>query len=324
MKVYLPIAILLLLISAMLFSASKFILPPKNISNEPLIVEIPEGTSNETAGNILESKGVIVSSTFFSFYCARIGTKVLPGRYQFNNPVYPWYAARLLSKGQKTPVEIAVTIPEGKRLSEIAEILEKNGVTDGKEFLVKCRSPEFIYKLTGKKLDSLEGYLFPDTYKFKPNTDPDLVIQRMHNRLIEIIADRIHPFFDTHQWLILASIVEREAVLSEERPRIAAVFLNRLKKGMLLEADPTVRFAADKWDSSPVLYSDLESNSPYNTYKFKGLPPGPISSVSKASLDAVLNPANTNELYFVATGAGKHIFSSSYREHLANIASIRR
>jgi len=280
----------------------------------------PEASLSEVA-DLLQEKGVIRSATVFEWFKPQ-GIK--PGFYVFNRGVYPWYAARVLEKGPPPPPDILVTIPEGKRLVEIAKILQDSGIIEGDEFLQLATSASFIHELVGQPAKTLEGYLFPDSYKFRPKTDARKVIERMYRRLDEQTKDISHIGMTRHEFLTLASIVEKEAKKPEERPRIAAVFINRITRGMRLESDPTVRYAINKWDTVPVLYADLESPSPYNTYRVSGLPPGPISSVGRASLEAVAKPLQTNELFFVAREDGSHVFAENFSQHLANIATYRK
>lgn len=277
----------------------------------PFVVVISD-TSPRGAGEAIKNAGAIGSAVLFERSAERLGTPIIPGRYVFSTGVYPWTAAKLIAKGPPPPPDILVTIPEGKRLPEIAKILEDSGIVDAREFLKLARA------------EKLEGYLFPDSYKFRLNTDAQAVIRRMHARFQEQIEGLSRPGMTQHQFVTLASIVEKEAKVPEERPRIAAVFLNRLARGMRLEADPTVRYAVDKWDTTPVLFSDLESPSPYNTYRVSGLPPGPIASVGRASMEAVARPLETNELFFVAREDGSHIFAETFGQHLRNIALHRR
>ncbi len=322
-----PRMLLLLLLAAGLIIgalAIPMVLPPASNHAGPIVVEIPNGATPDEAGLLLERHGVVASARAFAWASRARGLAVRPGRYQFNAPVYPWYAARILHRGVAAASEIEVTIPEGRRLPEIARILDRAGVVKERDFLGLCRDPALVRELTGRDVESLEGYLFPDTYKFRPDEGAERVIRRMHARLMDVLGPAPPPAFDTHQWLTLASIVEREAAVERERPRIAAVFLNRLKRGMPLAADPTIRYALDKWGTEPVLFSDLEVESPYNTYRHTGLPPGPISSMGAASLEAVRSPLSTNDLFFVARGDGGHLFASTFENHRANIASLGR
>lgn len=285
---------------------------------------IPEGATTEEIGSLLQDAGVVASARAFVAAERSMKRDAKPGRYVFTSGVYPWVAVRLLAKGPPPPPDTTVVVPEGKRLEEIAEILERSSIASASEFLALARDPLFAKSLLGFDASSLEGFLFPDTYKFRPNTPAEAVIRRMHQRFLEEAAAESNPQLSPLEFVTLASIIEREARLEEERPRIAAVYWNRLRIGMKLEADPTVRYAVDKWDTTPVLFADLESPSPYNTYRVPGLPPGPICSPGRASLDAVAHPLETKELFFVARGDGGHVFAETFRQHRANVTAYRR
>lgn len=298
-------------------------------SGGPFTVVISEGADVRQAGEILWRAGVIADADAFARIASRTGGVVKPGRYVFTTGVTPWTAAKFLARGAPPNPGIEVTIPEGKRLTEMARLLESKGVCPADDFLRAAHDPMLIRDLLGGDVPGFEGYLFPDTYKFKPNADAVSVIRRMHARFREVLGALAAPGeltvsgLTTHQLVTLASIVEREARLPEERPIIAAVFLHRLRIGMRLEADPTIRYALNRWDTSPVLYSDLEVVSPYNTYRVAGLPPAPIAAPGRGSLEAVLHPADTNVLYFVARGDGSHAFAATFADHRANVAAAR-
>lgn len=289
----------------------------------PFTVIVPENTDARTAGRLLEEAGAIRSADALAWVIDQRGSAIRPGRYIFASGLYPWTAARYLARGVPPDPAVEVTLPEGKRLPEIAAILERSGVCDAEEFLALARTPRLVRDLLGHDAPSLEGYLFPDTYKFKPNEDPEVVIRRLFERFDAAAADLSRSGMTRHAFVTLASIVEREARVATERPVIAAVFLNRLALGMRLEADPTVRYALNRWDTAPVLYADLESASPYNTYRVFGLPPGPIAAPGRASLEAVARPADTDVLFFVARPDGSHAFSRTFAQHRAHIAEIR-
>ncbi|RMH57439.1 MAG: endolytic transglycosylase MltG [Candidatus Hydrogenedentota bacterium] len=247
-------------------------------------VTIPKDASAATAARILQEAGVVRSAFLFTVLHTFHQRPIKSGTYLFLSGVYPWTASRILADGPPADrPEITVTIPEGFRLEEIAALLEKKGVlVSAGDFLDKVLDPTYAYQITGFRVPSLEGYLFPDTYRFYPGTSADVVIRRMFHRLQRVLRDLPAPRGDTHSLLTLASIVEAESARDEERPRIAAVFRNRLRRGMRLEADPTVRYALNRWDTRPILYKDLDSPSPYNTYRTAGLPPGPICSPGRA------------------------------------------
>jgi len=250
-------------------------------------------------------------------------------------------AEEVLRELQTAPsVGVTVTIPEGLRVEEVAALLAGHAVADREELLLAAMSPE----RTGRALSDLrpaeaglEGYLFPDTYAFTPDSPAAAVVGRM----LDAFEARFAPAWSTaaydglsvHDVVIVASIVEREAVLEAERPRIARVFLNRLAEPpYLLNADPTVQYGlgfqpeAGTWWKRPLLTADLAADSPYNSYTRPGLPPGPIASPGLASLQSVLQPADGAWQYFVADERacdGSHVFAVTYDEHLRNVAAYR-
>ena len=282
---------------------------------EKIKVVIPEGTAAGQVAAILKSNDVIFSATWFRALVKLTGTgkKIMPGEYSFRKYMSAEEALwRILHNTYINNTR--VVIPEGWRLEQIAERLAANGVTNEKEF------EELVRK------DRLEGYLFPSTYQFKKNTPA----QEVKNLLLLEFNRQIRPMFskgfpaglDEKKVLIIASIVEREAAIASERPLIAAVYLNRYYKGMALEADPTVQYALGYWDKGQtywkkgLTYTDLKFKSAYNTYAVGGLPPGPICNPGADSVNAVMNPARIDALYFVADRKGKHVFNIEFSDHL--------
>jgi len=226
------------------------------------------------------------------------------------------------------PVELTVMIPEGLTIEQTAVQIQHTLPIDTAEFIHLCNDPAFISS-TGIQAASLEGYLFPNTYRFPEKVTCKDIIRRMVAKHNEIWAatekdSAIAGKFTHHQLITLASIVEREATLISEQPHIAGVFHNRLSKGYPLGADPTVRFALKKF-SGPLRVSELNSNSPYNTRKFPGLPPGPICSPGKGAIQAACAPLQTDDMYFVAKwdGSGEHDFSVTNAEHDRKKLEIR-
>ncbi|HJX39321.1 MAG TPA: endolytic transglycosylase MltG [Anaerolineae bacterium] len=230
--------------------------------------------------------------------------------------------------------EVSITIPEGKRAEEVAELLEERGISDGEEFLSLVRAGSSAYGFLGGRPEgassSLEGYLFPETYRIPADYDAAAIL----DLLLATFGERFSPEMrqaaadkgmTVHEVVTLASIVEREAVVPEERPIIASVYLNRLAQGMYLQSDPTVQYAlgyqedAGQWWKIPMsLEEDVVVDSPYNTYMYPGLPPGPLCSPGLASIEAVLEPAETPYLFFYSKFDGSHAFAETYEEHLLN------
>jgi UPF0755 protein len=270
-------------------------------------VSIAEGSSASQVANLLKENNVIISSTWFKILVklTSTGKKIQPGTYNLRE--YMSSEEVLWNLVHSSYInDVRIVIPEGWRMEQIAERLQSNGVTSAKEFL----------KIAKEK--KLEGYLFPSTYFFKKDTQAKEVINIMKtefNRKIKPLFYDYNGNLSEKEILTLAAIVEREAVIPSERPLISAVYLNRFKKGMKLEADPTVQYAMGRWKTN-LTRKDLKIKSTYNTYEYPGLPPGPICNPGYDSVHAVLNPAKFDALYFVSDRKGKHIFNVKFNEHL--------
>lgn len=283
---------------------------------EPVEIVIPQGSSASSTARLLQDKGVIGSATIFQTAAALTGLdrKLRPGRYPMRRGMPISEALRFLKAGGSE--DVRVTIPEGFMARQIAERLAAAGVCPAADFLSYVRT------------NRLEGYLFPATYKFGPDTSAEKAARRLHDEFRRQIESEFEqtspkPNLTLLQTVTLASIVEREAVLAAEKPRIASVYLNRMKLRMRLEADPTVQYALGNWKKRLTI-SDLRDSSPYNTYTHFGLPPGPICSPGLASVRAVLKPAQTDYLYFVADAKGGHVFSRTIEEHMKAKADFKR
>ncbi|MGC8728292.1 MAG: endolytic transglycosylase MltG [Elusimicrobiales bacterium] len=277
---------------------------------ETVKIFIPEGSNAIEISKILKRNNIIISSFYFKALVKLTKTdkKINPGEYVFMKYT-PHEIVLYKMINQKYLNSIKVSIPEGWRAEQIAERLYKNGV---------IRSEKKFMEIVKK--ESLEGYLFPSTYYFNKNMSEEEVIKVFKDTFDKNIRPlfslyKIPDWLDEYKVMIIASIVEREAVFDEERGLIAAVYLNRLKKKMPLEADPTVQYALGYWKKG-LTYKDLEIPSPYNTYYVGGLPPTPICSPGKKSVEAVLNPAQIDAIYFVADNTGKHVFNVKYEEHV--------
>lgn len=289
------------------------------------IVEIEKGEGLFSIARKLKKEGLIRSVPVFMIEALRKGVHK-----DFKAGEYALYPNQTLEeifevlKRGKIYLH-KVTVIEGATLWEVAEILEKNNICSKKEFFKLAQDQEFLREL-GLPGPSAEGYLYPETYFFAKKTDPRLVLKVMTDKFKEVWKD-LEVFaskskLSMKEVVILASIVEKEAFYEAEKPIIAAVYFNRLKKGMPLQADPTINYALK--DYRRLTYKDYYAvKSPYNTYLHNELPPTPIGNPSKSSLLAVLKPAKVPYLFFVASGDGRHIFSRTYKEHLSAIARIR-
>jgi UPF0755 protein len=310
----LPTAVLLIsLISALgfwLFSPSA---PPADTT-----IIIRPGSSLISIANELASKNIVHSPLPIRIL-ARIGNKeanIQAGQYLFSDKASP---GRVLDRLVAGDVEqISITIPEGFTLRQIAERLSERGVVERSEFLSAAHNPEFLKEL-GIEAESLEGYLFPETYRFAPGKNAFELLRMMvaeNCRQFELLLKTLpaKPSLKKHQLLTLASIIQQETGLEEEMPLISAVFHNRLKRNILLQTDPTVIYGIDNFNGN-LTRKDLQRPSAYNTYLNRGLPPGPIASPGYKALLAAAQPAESPYLYFVARGDGSHQFSETLKEH---------
>jgi UPF0755 protein len=313
-----------------------------NPSNDaPIYLVVESGDTAADIGTRLEAAEIIDSSRSFERLAKIIGaeSRLVAGEYEFLEGTSVLDALTRVRDGL-TAARI-VTLREGLRIEEIAEVLEERGVVPANDFLAAANA----ISASGTAVDAdllasrpisstLEGYLYPATYSFSRSLDANaivlMLIEALSTRLTpELRAEAAAQGLSVHEVLILASIVEREAVLPEERALIASVYLNRITEGMPLQADPTVQYALTQrpgsvqefgyWKRSLSL-NDLQFASTYNTYVQAGLPPGPIANPGIASIIAVIRPAQTNFLFFVATGDGGHVFAETFEEHLANVS----
>ena len=312
---------------------------PAGDSTTPVRFVVSPGETATQIAHRLEEAGLIVDADLFRLYIQHEGidARLEAGEFELSpSMTIPEIAQALL---QARAREVVVTIPEGLRAEEVAERLEEAGVTDGDAFLALVRGGDpaslglgpYAFLDDRPEGASLEGYLFPDTYRFPVNAQPTEVLRifldNFDRRVTpELRQEAAAKGLSLYTVLILASIVEREAVIPEERPLIASVYLNRLAKDMYLNADPTVQYAmgyqpdTGQWWKTPVTLEEYRNViSPYNTYLNRGLPPGPICSPGLASIEAVIRPAETDYLYFVATGDGRHVFARTLEEHQANV-----
>ena len=247
-----------------------------------------------------------------------MGAQLKAGEYALSGPLSLEGILAVLERGDV--VRRDLTVPEGRNLDEIAVLVAGEGLPL-EAFLAAARDPSPVRDLDPAAAD-LEGYLFPDTYDVPQSPEaPRALVRRMVQRFREVVAPRLERVAErgltVRQVVTLASIVELETASPDERPRIAAVFLNRLEKGMPLQTDPSIIYAlkkAGRWDGN-IRRRDLEIDSPYNTYRRPGLPPGPLGSPGREAILAVLDPAPTSELYFVSRNDGTHEFSETLADH---------
>jgi UPF0755 protein len=326
-KIKLPIrGLLLIVILSVTFAAWQFIshqYAPMDAADQSLIeVRVPENSSAHNVATLLKQNGLIRNERVFLAYCYQKGwqTRLKAGLYAFSKSQSLPQLAQQMAEGKVET--IAFTIPEGYTVRQIGQLLVKQQICTQQEWM-EALGNNFNYDFIGPGTDNekrLEGYLFPDTYTIEAGTSTQDIINMMLARFAsvweqEYATQAAAKQMSLRQVITVASLIEREAQVPEERARIAGVIYNRLHKGMPLQIDATVLYSLGE-HLETVTYQDLEVDSPYNTYKHVGLPPGPIASPGRASIDAALNPEVNNYYYYVATGDGSHYFSATYAEHL--------
>ncbi len=296
----------------------------KNPSNEVKKIEINKGESaKKLLINLKEENIISFWQPYFIFLKfskkdkkLKAGEYLIEPRENFKKILEKFIEGKI--------VQISITFKEGWNSFDYAKELEKNKICGSEEFLEEIKKTP-----KGLKASSMEGFLFPDTYYFSKNTKPEEVVKRAFRNFLFKTKDLRQKLEEANlsqiEWVTLASIVEKEAKFENEKPKIAGVYLNRLKKNMKLEADPTVIYGILNagFDIKFLLKKDLLFPSPYNTYLYYGLPPGPICNPSYTSLKAVLYPEKHNFYFFVAKGDGSHQFSEKFEEHLKNIQKYR-
>lgn len=306
-------------------------------SEEIITVEIPIGSGLNLISTELEKSGVIKDARLFKYYAKfNNASNLQAGTYDLSKSMTPEELLQSLKTGKvyREPL-FTITVPEGFSLEQIANVIEKNTTISSKEFLTYVENPKNLEALMEKypllmtdemmKEDvkhPLEGYLFPATYPFyEENPSLESIVDLM----LQATMTNVSPYFEileekgksVHWLLTFSSLLEKEATAQTDRETIASVFSNRLDEDMPLQTDPTVAYAHGK-HLERTYYKDLEIDDPYNTYKYKGLPPGPIASAGKSSIEAVIDPASTDYLYFLADKDGVNHFATTYEEHLEN------
>lgn len=295
-------------------------------AKEPVLLDIERGARTRDIAQRLEDTRVIRSRlTFLALHYLRPGNTLKAGEYSFERPASPFEVLRKLIRGDVS-YQVLV-IPEGYNRFEIADAVAAQGFSTREDFLWATEEASVIADLD-PLAKNLEGYLFPDTYHFPRHARPAEIVRAMVERFREMYAG-LKPQGSArtiHDIVTMASLVEKETAVPEERPVVAAVFFNRFKKRLPLQADPTVIYAAvleNRYDGK-IRQSNLDFPSPYNTYLHPGLPPGPIANPGRSSLNSALRPAASDYLYFVANAAGGHIFSRTLAEHNLAVSLYRK
>ena len=290
-------------------------------------VDIPSGMSGLEISAELEQRGVIRSRYAFDVLRLMKGGRLRAGEYRFASPAPATEVYTRIARGDV--YTRAVVIPEGYNIFDIARAVEAAGLGSAAEFLQAERANTgLIADFSGEaRPGSLEGYLFPDTYRFSRHSTPAQMLAVMVRRFRQQTARlSLGKGEDPRRVVTLASLIEKEVAQSTERPLVASVFQNRLRQGMPLQTDPTVIYAAllDQRYRGTIYASDLHADSAYNTYRHAGLPPGPICSPGLLSLEAALHPAPTEYLYFVSDATGHSVFSRTLGEHAEQVTAFRR
>jgi UPF0755 protein len=325
-RILLFVVLLLLAAGAVGFwCRQRLVTPYRGFVDEEIFVDFPPGTSVSAIADRLTAAGVIPDPWTFRVGARLTGAdrRLQAGEYRFAGATSPSAVLSRLAAGDvyKHPL----TFPEGLTIAEMAEIFGRSGLGTTKDF-VRAASDVSLIAAYDADARSLEGFLFPATYSLPRHAGADAAVRAMvggfdHAFDSELRAATSAEGLTPSQMLTLASIIEKETAQASERPLVSAVVHNRLRLGMPLQCDPTVIYAlmrAGRWDGN-LRKVDLEMNSPYNTYRVKGLPPGPIASPGRASMDAAVHPADVPYLYFVSRNDGTHVFAATLAEHNRNV-----
>lgn len=324
--------IVIALVLVLLVSAGRHLgnAPVNARATQSVFIEISPGLSARAVANKLADAGVLRSATGFVMMTTLRGArdKLQAGTYEVSPRDSGSTILRRLMSGDTTPTDLSVTFPEGFTLKQIAERLDAQGIVKKDAFLTAATAErfraEFPFLAGAPQGASLEGYLFPDTYRFYRDSDPRAVLQRILQRFGEqldaaqketgAIPGGGHPAASAHALVTMASIVEREVQSEDDMRVVAGILWDRLRVGMGLDADATVRYALDNWEE-PLTVKDLAVDSPYNTRKYRGLPPGPIGNPGLQSLKAALKPESSKFVYYLSAPDGRTIFSVTLDEH---------
>ena len=303
--------------------------PYRGFAGPEQFVEIPPGAGSLPIGERLVTAGVVRDLATYrtALWMSGQGRHLRAGEYRFDREMTPLEIIDKIARGDV--YVITVTFPEGRTIAEMAKIVESHGLGTAASFVQAAEDPAPIHDLDPAATD-LEGYLFPDTYALPRNTDAAKLVRMMVARFEKVFTPGLRQaaaarHLTVRQAVTLAAIVEKETAKADERPLIAAVYTTRLRIGMPLQCDPTVIYGlvkAGRYDGN-IHKDDLQFDSPYNTYRHGGLPPGPIASPGRASLEAALHPADEDYLYFVSRNDGSHEFARTLEEHNRNVRKFQ-
>jgi len=299
--------------------------PFRGFQGAEQFVDIPQGAGSLAIGDRLAAAGVIRDRSTYraALWMTGQGRHLKAGEYRFDRPMTPFEVIDKIARGDVYVVH--VTFPEGLTIAEMAQIFESHGLGPAASFIQAAKDPSPIHALDPAATD-LEGYLFPETYAVPRHTDAARLVHVMVSGFERVFTPALRAAaaarkLTVRQAVTLASIVEKETARPDERPLVAAVYSTRLRVGMPLQCDPTVIYALQRAGryTGNLRRDDLAFDSPYNTYRYPGLPPGPIASPGRGSLEAAVHPADADYVYFVSRNDGSHVFARTLDEHNQNV-----
>jgi len=303
--------------------------PYRGYATPEQFVEIPQGSGTRTIGERLVAAGVIRDHLTFriALNLSGEGRHLQAGEYRFDRPMTPYEVIDKIARGDV--VVVTVTFPEGLTVAEMAKIFEAHGLGSAASFVAAAKDTALVREFDPAAKD-LEGYLFPETYALSRHTDAVQLVRLMVARFAHAFSSELRQAasargLTVRQAVTLASIVEKETARPDERPLVAAVYSNRLRIGMALQCDPTVIYALQKAGkyTGNLRHDDMMFDSPYNTYRYPGLPLGPIASPGRAAIEATVRPADAEFLYFVSRNDGSHAFAKTLDEHNKNVQKFQ-
>ncbi len=312
------------------FIGFHFVNSSPGTNSEQVVFDVEPGKPFTKIAQELYEKRLINNSKLFRVYAQLLGQtdKIKIGEYGLRENMTPSEVLEVLVSGKS--ILRKFTVSEGLNLFEIADLYEKQGFGSRDKFLELALNEELAKKLTGEEVKTLEGFLFPETYELTKFTRTEelisLMIKNFKDNFSKVNLQGLGEGWNPLKVLTLASIIEKETGSPEERPQISAVFHNRLKKGMMLQTDPTIIYglAIEKRQTIyNITREDIHRPTPYNTYTIRGLPPGPISNPGLASLQAAVTPADVQSLYFVSKNDGTHVFTENYADHEAAVRKFQ-
>lgn len=328
--IFSSLALIVAVMAGVGYVAKEFLQSRPSETGQEVVYEVLPGKSFKAISKDLESKGLIKSASLFNIYARFTGerSRIKVGEYLLKTNMTPNEVMGVITSGKS--IARSITITEGMSIYEIGDLFERQGLGSAESFVKLVRDPQFVKTLLGEDHESLEGYLFPETYMVTKYTDAKTIVNNMVKRFKavfgEVSTQAQLPAWSRHQIVTLASIIEKETGAPHERPLISSVFHNRLQKKMRLQTDPTVIYG--KAESTGkieinITRSDLLSPTRYNTYVISGLPPGPISNPGRESLLAAMKPEPSEYLFFVSQNDGTHVFTKDYKDHQAAVTKFQ-